>query len=82
MRNPSKQLANKTNKIHSKPHFKSFHAKVYIVDITNLVNIRRDLAEKYLVTGENLVNICQFNKESAIKANRYNIAKVSCHAFY
>ena len=76
MRNSTKQLASKSNKLNTKPNFKSFHARVYVVEITNLVNIRRDLANKYLVLGTDLANICQLNKEFAIHANKYNIAKI------
>lgn len=76
MRNATKQLASKSHKLNTKPNFKSFHARVYVVEITNLVNIRRDLADKYLVFDRDLATICQVNKEFAIHANKYNIAKI------
>ena len=57
MRNATKQLASKSHKLNTKPNFKSFHARVYVVEITNLVNIRRDLADKYLVFDRDLATI-------------------------
>jgi hypothetical protein len=51
-------------------------AKVYVFDISNLINIRREFAERYHVNG-NLERTCEHNMAIAIQDKRPDIVKVN-----
>ena len=61
----------------NKQFFKRVQAKVYVIDVSNLISINREFADKYLIISNNIGNICEQNKESAIQLKRYDIAKVN-----
>ena len=61
----------------NKQFFKRVQAKVYVIDVSNLISINREFADKYLIISTNIGNICEQNKESAIQLKRYDIAKVN-----
>lgn len=51
-------------------------AKFYIFDLSNLIQINRELAEKYLIKMDNLEKLCEQNLFSAIQLKRYDVVKV------
>ena len=56
---------------------KRIRAKFYIFDMSNLIQISRDLADKYVIKSQNLEKLCQQNICYAMKFKRYDIVKVT-----
>lgn len=52
---------------------------LYIFDISNIINISKELADKYLIKDKdsNLERLCEQNKSTAIKCKRFDLVKVS-----
>ena len=65
-----------TKSQHSKQLAKRVQAKVYIHDISTLININKDFAQHYLITDFNLKKVCDQNFITSIQLKRYDIAKV------
>jgi hypothetical protein len=69
-----KQIS-KTNKYQpNKQLNKGVKAKVYLLDISKLINIRRELAEKYMINGD-LEKSCDHNIILSIQQKKQNIVK-------
>ncbi len=69
-------VGSNTKSQHNKQLAKRVQAKVYIHDITNLVNIQKEFAENYLISDLNLKKLCDQNLMTAVQLKRYDIAKV------
>lgn len=51
------------------------NGKVYLFDMSRLINVRRQLAERYLINGH-LESTCEHNQSEAKRENRSDIVKI------
>lgn len=67
---------------HNKQMAKRVQAKVYIHDISVLININKEFARSYLITDFHMKKLCEQNFMTAIQLKRYDIAKVVFSFFF
>ena len=74
---PKSLVRLKANKQSNTNSAQRFVTKVYIsYHLTNLVGMRRELAEKYNIIGSYTEKICEQNASIASQMKRYDIVKV------
>lgn len=76
----SSNKINKQNVISSSNRHIAKHqrqqGKVIVLDISLIINVRRDLAEKYVASGDSIEKMCEKNLELSISFKKYDIAKI------
>jgi hypothetical protein len=73
----SNSTISKSHFQHNKQLAKRVQAKVYIHNISILININKEFAENYLIIEPNLKKHCDQNIMTAVYLKRFDIAKVN-----
>lgn len=70
------RMSNQSSSRNTSSVSRRIRAKFYIFDLSNLINISRELAEKYVIRLDDMEKLCEQNLCTAFKSKRYDIVKV------